>query len=219
MLDVLQIVTYRKKVLFLVIVLLSWATIALFYMFIINRSLYVNTLGDQFGNDYIQNVIDKDAKMVWLSYIITPLAIAIRALMVSLILFLGTFYRKNGLKIGQLFGIALLADMVFLIPGLIKFLWFWSHPDSYDLHALQVFQPLSLLSIFDVNSLATWLVYPLQTLNIFEFIYLFVLAFGIQHSLKTSFDRSLQIVVTTYVPALVLWFVFIMFLTVTFSPA
>lgn len=218
MFDIVNLVTHRKKILFIVIVSFSWLMITLFYLFIINKSLYINSLGEQYSADYIQKLLDSDKKIYWFTYFSTPAAILIRAYVVALILYLGLFYKQNTLKIEQLFGITLLADAVFMIPGYIKFFWFLCSPNNYDVKSLQTFQPLSLLNLFDVNHIENWLIYPLQTINIFEFGYLFILAYGIHKCLKTTFDKSLKIVVSTYVPALMLWFVFMMFLSVTLSP-
>jgi ABC-type transport system involved in cytochrome bd biosynthesis fused ATPase/permease subunit len=79
--------------------------------------------------------------------------------------------------------------------------------------------PLSLLNIFDYTTLNKILIYPFQLLNVFEIIYWIALAYGISKLINNNFDKAFKIVLSSYIPALIVWVVFVMFLTITLNPA
>jgi hypothetical protein len=57
------------------------------------------------------------------------------------------------------------------------------------------------------------LIYPLQTVNAFELLYWFALAYGISKVTKSDLQGGMKVVLSSYVPALLLWIVFVTFLS------
>ena len=112
----------------------------------------------------------------------------------------------------------LLAEAVFLVPGIFKLFWFIFVQTNYTLSDVQMFYPLSVLNFFDPDSLDAWLIYPLQLINIFEVIYLFILAYGFYLATQSNYGMMLRLVVCTYGTGLFIWTIGVMFLTVSFSP-
>src|SRR5690606_35099916 len=110
-------------------------------------------------------------------------------------------------------------EFVMLLPILIKTIWFTLAGGDYSLEDFQYFYPLSLLSVVDYKQVDALWYYPLQLLNVFELLYWIALGWGLHTIIQKDFDRSLRIVLGSYLPALVLWIVVVMFLTVTFNPA
>ena len=137
----------------------------------------------------------------------------------SLCLQTGALIQNIKLKFSTTFTIALTAEFVFLLPPIVKLCWFGFFKTNYTITDIQQFYPLSALNLFDIKSLAAFLIYPFSTLNVFEVLYWVLLAGGIKQALNTSFDKGLKVVVSGYLPALVLWMLCIMFITVSLSPS
>jgi hypothetical protein len=109
-----------------------------------------------------------------------------------------------------------LADSVFLIPSFIKVVWFSFQPD-YTLEDLQYFMPGSLLNLFNPKEIEPWLVYPLQSINIWEVAFWFALAYELKEYFEDNFASSFGTVMASYGSGLVIWIVFVVFLTLNFS--
>lgn len=106
---------------------------------------------------------------------------------------------------------------MFLLPILIKLLWFLFVQTDYTLHDLSMFYPLSLLNITGTENIPSYWLYPLQTLNLFEVAYWFLLAQGVSEATEQSFRQSFGLVMSSYGVGLVLWVILVMFLTITYS--
>lgn len=116
-----------------------------------------------------------------------------------------------------LWEIAIKAEFIFLLVSVCKLIWFYFFQTNFILEDIQYFYPLSSLNILDYHLLDPWLIYPLQTLNFFEFAYIILLSFQIGNLTKTNTDTGLKIVASSYVPALLLWVTVVMFFTLNFS--
>lgn len=107
----------------------------------------------------------------------------------------------------------MLAEIPFLLVPLIKLFWFLFVQTDYTFNDLQYFYPLSALQLFEVKSLATWQIYPLQLVNIFELVYWILLAYWLKRLLNITLTKGMELVVTSYGTGLLLWVVFITFLS------
>ncbi|WP_332369080.1 hypothetical protein [Spirosoma telluris] len=112
---------------------------------------------------------------------------------------------------------AIFSELIFLLPILIKLLWFLFIKTDYDLNDLTLFYPLSLLNLVDAQTIPRYWLAPLQMLNLFEIAYWFLLAYGVADATGLSFKRSFGLVMSSYGVGLVLWVVLVMFLTITYS--
>lgn len=115
------------------------------------------------------------------------------------------------------FRITINAEFVFLIPIIIKIIWFSFFRTDYDLIDLKNFSPLSALDIAYQNSSELWYIYPLRLLNFFELAYWCILAYQLKDILNRDFAGSLGFVASTYGVGLLLWVIFVMFLTVSLT--
>lgn len=108
-------------------------------------------------------------------------------------------------------------NLFFLLVPIFKIIWFYFFQTNYTLEDLQYFYPFSAINITGFNGLEPWLIYPLQTLNIFEVIYIIYLSYQIGDLTKTNADNGLKIVSFSYIPALILWITVVMFFTLNYS--
>lgn len=216
---------YYRYFLFCLIVLgLSWLTKET----LISDTLYFNTLADQLTYEQIETMIAQGKKWEWLGYALVPLVYLIKFSLVALVLSLGVWLATNRFWFKSLFAVAIEAEVIFLIPVIAKLLWFLFVQPNYTLQDLQLFYPLSLLSMFDPDTLEAWWLYPLQVLNVFEVVYWGILAYLVAPLLRHQdgqetedffgrLGQGLGIVSASYGAGLVVWVALVMFLTLSYS--
>ncbi len=143
-----------------------------------------------------------------LQYMSIPLIYAWKFTALGFVIWVGCFLFGYRVTFSQCWKVVLVAEFVFLIPELIKIVWFQfiqTNPIYYDIVA---FYPLSLMNLADYRSLPPEYGYPLKALNLFEPIYWFLLAVGITHFTRKEMKPAWIIVLGFYVPIFLLWLVF-----------
>jgi hypothetical protein len=158
---------------------------------LINEGIYFNNFAEQLSYEQIEEMLAQSKRWEWLGYAVIPVIYLIKLSLVAACLSVGVFFVNNRFEFKRLWGVALVAEFVFLVPIIVKILWFAFIQTDYTLKDLQFFYPLSALNFFDYNHLEPWWVYPLQTLNVFEVVYWVVLAWGVQPPLPESSDRPM----------------------------
>ena len=175
----------------------------------------------------IKKIFALQEKWNWLSYTIIPILLLIKSSLISSILYIGSFfYSKAKVTFKQLFNAVVKAEFIFLGVGVLKIIWFYFFQTNYTLEDLQYFYPLSALNIVGYKGIDAWFIYPLQTLNLFELAYWFLLSYyigkitsptGKIENNKYPVDFGLKIVASSYGSALLLWVVVVMFFTLNYS--
>ncbi|HXJ98697.1 MAG TPA: hypothetical protein VNJ50_07610 [Gelidibacter sp.] len=138
-------------------------------------------------------------------------------MIITSILDLGCFLFNKKIKYKELFNIVVKAEFIFILVIIVKTAWFYFFQTNYTLEDLQFFYPLSALSLIGHEGLQPWFVYPFQVLNLFELAYWFILAFLLGKELKSTTDKGLSIVASSYGVGLLIWVVGVMFSTLNMS--
>lgn len=177
-----------------------------------------NILISDYNEKEIQQYFTKKDKWSFYSYFLIPILIYIKTIIVTSVIYIGTFfYSKTQLKFKSLWHLVVKSECVFLVVGVLKLVWFYFFQTNYTLEDIQYFYPLSALNIIGYKGLESWLIYPLQTLNVFELAYIIILSYQLGTLTLTNPDTGLKIVASSYIPALLLWVTIIMFFTLNFS--
>jgi hypothetical protein len=215
-------ISYLKtypKVWLLVIYCISFSAITYLVQFaLLTDTIFHNTYAEQLSFDRVEQMIEGQNKWAWLSFAILPILYSIKFFLVACCLLTGSIFFDIKLKFGEAFKIALLADMVFVIPLIIKLFWFLFVQKNYTLLDLQLFSPLSALNLLNTENIEMLWFYPLQLLNIFELLYIFSLGYWVYQFGAKSFEKGLNMVLGSYVPALFIWVILIMFITLNLNP-
>jgi hypothetical protein len=179
--------------------------------------LIYDFLGDQLSYERIYDILNDTKKWKWATYLIIPLYLVIKFFFVTFCLSVGGLLigLEDGFK--KLFSITINAEFVLLIPFVIKLTWFSLFNTNYDLADLQNFSPLSVLSLFNQKEIESWMIYPLQLLNIFELLYWLTLSYQLKKITRKTFLGNFEFVASTYGVGLLLWVVFVIFLIVSLS--
>ena len=182
---------------------------------LITEEVYLESLGDQMGVDRVKVMLKLQAEWEWVGYALVPVLYLLKLILIALCLNVGTLLFNYKVPFHKLFRLALIAETVFLVPILLKLLWFLLVQTSFTLDDFQYFYPLSMLNFFESGSVAKWWVYPLQLANVFEVAYWLLLAYGLHRLLKTHYDQALTLIFVSYLPGLILWVTVVTFLTVS----
>lgn len=211
----------NKNNYFLIFILIGFnLLIGILSNFLLNtEDLLINFYSEQLAKDQLEQLLENQQKWAWLGYAILPLLILIRSSLVAFCLSIGLFFyeTENAIKFKQVFRVALLGEFVLVLVGVFKLSYFYFIKSDYTLQDIQQFYPLSFINFLDVENLEPWLVYPLQTVNLFEITYFFVLVYGMHKLLKNNYWKSFEITAASYGTGLLIWLGLVMFLTLNIS--
>jgi hypothetical protein len=182
-----------------------------------SEDLIYDSLIGQLSYERISEMLAQGKKWHWLTYVFLPILVFVKILFVVVCFSVGGLFLniENGFK--KFFSIATNAEFLFVVPGLIKLLWFSFIKTNYILQDLQYFAPLSAIILFNTTELDPWLVYPLDLLNAFELLYWFALAYQLKEVLNENLSGSIGFVAKTYGVGLFIWVILVMFLVVSIS--
>ena len=211
----------KKLLLFIFIILLYSLLTFLDKTYITTDSKIFDFLAKDYPSSVVQSYMESQKKWWWVSYVITPIMIGIKVLLVAFCLnFVKIISEKlEQVKFRDILTIVLMAEFVFVIAGFYKFFNFYLIETDYTLETLQTYYPLSLINFKDAISTEKWLAYPLQLCNVFELFYWGILAWGIWElaDKKISYIKSLGYVALTYGIGLLFWVGVVCFLILSVS--
>ncbi|WP_147322051.1 hypothetical protein [Mucilaginibacter conchicola] len=150
-------------------------------------------------------------------YITSGIYLILKLLCITLILQTALFLNSYEIPVSRVFRVVVCAEFLFLIPAGVKiatFSYFYPNGTLLNWHQYYIFSALSFFK--DVP--ADWY-YALQSFNLFEILYWFVLGYGIMRITGLNYDRSLHLVAMSYVPSLLIWIVCVTFFTLLMFPS
>jgi|SRR5690606_982756 hypothetical protein len=197
-----EAINFDKRLFFLLLVVL----------FVVIRYL-TNDLILQSIPGYLE--LEKDGSFTYfhlfntLDYVWTPFSLMWKFTLTAFTIWIGAFMGGYKLSFKALWQYAMIGEIVFVFPELIRLLWFLlASPE--DFLAIQNFHPLSLFSLVNPESIEPRYHYPLGALNLFEVAYWFILALGVHMISKQSLSTCLAIVLCSYTFCFLLWLIFYM---------
>jgi hypothetical protein len=179
--------------------------------------LVLSSLAEQFSKEQLEKIIPSQKRLQTISYFFIPLMLILKISIIAAILDVGMFFFDRGIKYKKLFNIVTKAEFIFLLVIIFKIFWFYVFQPNYTLKDIEYFYPFSALNIIGYEGLQTWYIYPFQVLNLFEIAYWFILAYLMGKELKTSTEKGLTIVASSYGVGLLIWVVGVMFFTLNMS--
>ena len=190
-----------KRLLF---ILLCLVTLLLLY---IKISLIENeTAAFEFLQDRPEGMILKAISTV--KFLSIPLVYAWKFTVIAFVIWIGCFMFGYRVTYSQCWGVVIAAEFIFLIPEILKILWFMVVNTDPTYNDISGFYPLSLIHFVDFESLDKRWAYPLRALNVFEIIYWFLLVGGIHHHARKDKKYVWIIVACSYVLIFFLWLLF-----------
>ena len=211
----------RQKSLNLFLILSVLLVAANFFTqrYLLTTQIYYDNFSEQLSINQIDGLINNQQRALYVVYPLEIVFLLFKCLLIAMIIQTGLFVQNLKVNFLGIFKVAVISEFILLFPLIIKFVWFYFFKQEYTFEEIKLFFPLSILNLLDIENLSLLWFYPLKLMNIFELLYWFALAYGLSKVIQKDFDQSLFIILTTYLPALVIWVVFIMFLIVTLNPS
>ena len=141
-------------------------------------------------------------------YFITPIWLIWKFSVTAFILWMGCFMFGYKVTYQALWKWVMCCEIIFIIPELIKFLWFFLTPGDANYKDILAFYPLSLLSWFNYEQIPEQLHYPLKSMNVFELGYWILLVMGIFFLSGKQLKIAIYIVVSSYLFFFLFWLIF-----------
>lgn len=190
-----------KRLLFVLLCLASLAMLFVKIAFIENETAAFEFLQDRPEGTILQ-IINS------LKYVSIPFVYLWKFTVISFVIWVGCFMYGYRVTYSQCWGVVVGAEFIFLIPELIKILWFTTIQSDPTYYEIRAFYPLSIMHFFDYNSIDNRWAYPLRALNLFEVGYWFLLAMGIHHYAGKEKKIVWLIVACSYILLFILWLIF-----------
>ena len=127
---------------------------------------------------------------------------------IAFVIWVGCFMFGYRVTYGQCWGVVIAAEYIFIIPEVLKILWFMVIQTDPTYQDIGAFYPLSLINIVDFDILDKRWAYPLRALNAFEIVYWFLLVEGIHHYAHKDKKYVWIIVACSYILIFFLWLIF-----------
>lgn len=187
---------------------------------LINEVVFFNTFSEQLTYERSMQLFNQLRSFAWVSYVITPVILLLKFSALSILLYIGIFFSDlhKEITLGKIFKVVIISEVVFIAASIFKLLWFIFFAGNYTLDDMKFFYPLSLINLFSRAEVAPYWIYPLQTVNIFQLVYVFLLAIGLSKISSIKREAADKVVLTTYVPGILVWVALIMFLTIDITP-
>ena len=190
-----------KKLLFVLLCLLSILLLYLKISFIENETAAFEFLQDR-PEGFILRMISA------LQLFSIPLVYLWKFTVIAFVIWVGCFLFGYRVTYSQCWGVVIVSEYIFLIPEILKILWFMFIETDPSIHDIRAFYPFSLMHFFDYYSLDRKWAYPLRALNLFEVAYWFALVKGIHFYAKKDKQIVSFIVASSYILIFFLWLIF-----------
>lgn len=210
-------VTTKNYTLIIILTIIAIITIKLGKYLLDFDNIIYKSFSSELSIKQIERFLFFQKKIELLNFVLIPIIFMLKTSIISSVLSIGMFFNNNDNSFKKILNIVIKAEFIFLLMPILKIFWFYFFQTDYTLEDIQYFYPLSALNIIGYKGIDSWLIYPLQTLNLFEVAYIIYLSYQIGYLTKTNADNGLKIVSYSYVPTLLLWVTVIMFFTLNYS--
>ena len=190
-----------KRLLFILLCLSTLALLFIKISFIENETAAFEFLQDR-PEGTILRVINA------IKYFSIPLVYLWKFTVIAFVIWVGCFMYGYRVTYVQCWGVVIGAEFIFLIPEVLKILWFMFADTDPEYRQIGAFYPLSLMHFFDYYSIDRRWAYPLRALNLFEVAYWFLLVEGIHHYARKEKKIVWLIVACSYILLFFLWLAF-----------
>ncbi len=183
---------------------------------VLTDEVYFRTLGEQIAFEQLEKALAMRKSNDWMFYSAIPLQLLFKVFLVTICLNIGTLFANYKIGFGRLFKIALWAEGLFVVIELLRMIWFAYFSTVESLFDVRYNYPLSVISFFDAETMASWLRYPLVTLNFFELLFMALIALALHWEVEKPFKTTLLISGASYGIGLLVWLVFILFISLNY---
>lgn len=143
-----------------------------------------------------------------LKYLSIPFVYLWKFTVIAFVIWVGCFMYGYRVTYVQCWGVVIGAEFIFLVPEVLKIIWFMTVQTDPSYNDIRAFYPFSLMHFFNYSEIDKRWAYPLRALNLFEIAYCFLLVSGIHHYARKERKIVWLIVACSYILIFLLWLIF-----------
>ena len=143
-----------------------------------------------------------------IQYLTIPLVYLWKFIVISFVIWVGCFMFGYKVTYSNCWSIALISEFIFIVPEIIKIVWFTTVDTDPALNTVRMFYPMSMINFYDYEEIRKQFIYPLKALNVFEVGYWGLLIYGIHSYARKKLEIAVVIVASSYVLLFLIWLVF-----------
>ena len=143
-----------------------------------------------------------------LNYLWTPFAFLWKFTVIAFLFWSIGLTIGYKVKFKALWQFALVAELIFIFPELLRLLWYMNPSGTVRYLEIQNFEPLSALWLVGPENIHERFHYPLSVLNLFEIGYGVAWVLGFHTLSRRSIQESIPVVLLAYFLPLLLWLAF-----------
>lgn len=192
-----------KRLLFVLLCVCSLLLLYIKIVFIENETAAFEFLQDR-PEGLVLRVING------LKFLSIPFVYLWKFTVIAFVIWIGCFMFGYRVTYRQCWGVVIGAEFIFLIPEILKILWFMIVETDPTYQDIAGFYPLSLIHFADYAELDKRYAYPLKALNVFEVVYWVLLVNGIHFYAQKDRKYVWIIVACSYILIFALWLIFYM---------
>lgn len=140
-----------------------------------------------------------------LQYLSIPAIYLLKFTLIAFFIWVGCFGFGYRVTYSNCWHIVMVSEIIFLLPELMKIIWFMFFETDPNFATVRAFFPFSLMNFFNFELIENKWRYPLKALNIFEILYWFLLVAGIYVKSQKDYKQSLIIVLFGYIIPFIFW--------------
>ena len=165
---------------------------------------------DLVGDEARAQMLEGWQKWRWISFVAAPLLLLLRLSLVSLCLFVGSFFfaQMAGLKFKDWWTVAMRAQAVMLLYSVVL----CAVNIAAGTDKAQTITNCTSLLFLGGDNMEQWMKLPLSAVNVFEIAYWFVMARLVSVRTENKFGKSFAFVMSSYGVGYLFYIVLLMFL-------
>ncbi|MCL5029530.1 MAG: hypothetical protein M1480_11010 [Bacteroidetes bacterium] len=179
--------------LFLLLLVFNVFILVLWDNFVMTKEIYHVLLSTKLESYQIDNYYVLIQHYSIYNYLFIPVLLILRAVTVTMLIQLFFLFSLQNLKFKEVFKITLIGVGILLIGSLIKIGWLVTIPKEQLTQKMLHIMPLSLSNLIDVTKQDNIMIGVLNSINIFELIWLLTIGILIKLVFEVKFAKSILI--------------------------
>lgn len=181
---------------------------------IFTEEYYYQSFSGQLPDDAVEDLLESSHQYWWMAYFSQVVMLLFKIFFAVLCIFIGVVLSDLKTSFHELFRSVVIAEVVFITAQLIYLYNLYNHRSEITIETTIDHYPLSVLMFLGTENVASWLHYPLQTMNIFELVYILFVSWLLSREWKIGTVDTINIVLPSYGTGLLIWMVLVVFLTI-----
>ncbi len=197
-----------------VIILIELAFNFIIQKYALNEEVMYNSLLNELSTEDIDRTVALTRSYAWLNYLWAPINVLMQIFLISICILIGTLLLRYEIRFKEIFNVVAKAYAIFAVSRLIligAYLYFGVN----QLSDLDYVTSVSLYAIVKNPTLPEWATLLLKTINLYQVIFILLLAAGLNLLQHRGLKRWIPLVLGTYGTGLAIYvaiFIFLIFL-------